>query len=552
MRTRWHSVGRSVATGLAAMAVVTAVAGSGGPVAASDPTPPPSGPLGGLVGLLYGVVQTVEGVVGAIVPTGWLFDNSVTTMNEVRATIGAPHVAARLHRPGRRRRARRHRRRAGPGADLGQRRQRSGPVLREPVADLRYLDTFGHGTHMAGIIAGNDPSALLALGEFQGVAPGRAADQPQGAASDGGVDVSQVIAAIDWVVEHRNDDPANPIRVLNLSYGTDGVQDYQLDPLTHAVENAWRAGIVVVVSGGNAGTDAPASSTTRRTTRTSSPSARPTPGARRCTRDDVVPAFSSRGDASRRVDLVAPGRSIVSLRDPGSYLDAAHPRRARSAAGTSRAAAPRRRPPWCPAPSRCCCEQPAQPHPGPGQGPAAQHRRRRCRPPTPPGVAPASSTSSRRALLPRSRRTTQTWPASTGLGSLEAARGTPARGRRRRRAAPVSATCWARGTRPSGHRPAVPARPGPAARWNGRDWTGGCWCASTVGRRHVGGSFVGRSFVGRSVRGRAGPGPVGRGPAARGRVDGWAGRSWAGRSWAGLNWSAVTGADRSAHAVSPP
>lgn len=76
------------------------------------------------------------------------------------------------------------------------------------------------------------------------------------AASDGAVDVSQVIAAVDWVVEHRDDDARNPIRVLNLSYGTDGIQDHEVDPLTHAVENAWRAGIVVVVSAGNDGWDA--------------------------------------------------------------------------------------------------------------------------------------------------------------------------------------------------------------------------------------------------------------------------------------------------------
>ncbi len=61
------------------------------------------------------------------------------------------------------------------------------------------------------------------------------------ATADGSVDVSQVIAGIDWVVEHRND-PGMNIRVLNLSFGTDGVQDYMLDPLTYAAEVAWRAG----------------------------------------------------------------------------------------------------------------------------------------------------------------------------------------------------------------------------------------------------------------------------------------------------------------------
>src|SRR5205807_7276444 len=63
----------------------------------------------------------------------------------------------------------------------------------------------------------------------------------------------QVIAAIDWVVKHRNDDPANPIRVINLSYGTPGNAPTYMDPLTFAVENAWKKGIVVVVAAGNGG-----------------------------------------------------------------------------------------------------------------------------------------------------------------------------------------------------------------------------------------------------------------------------------------------------------
>src|SRR5205807_9078800 len=120
--------------------------------------------------------------------------------------------------------------------------------LESQSADLRYLDTFGHGTHMAGIIAGSDSSA-----GFQGMAPGVKLTSVKVGTANGAVDVSQVIAAIDWVVKHRNDDPANPIRVLNLSYGTPGNAPSYLDPLTFAVENAWKKGIVVVVAGGNGG-----------------------------------------------------------------------------------------------------------------------------------------------------------------------------------------------------------------------------------------------------------------------------------------------------------
>ena len=107
---------------------------------------------------------------------------------------------------------------------------------------LRYLDAYGHGTHMASIIAGNDGTRS----GFRGVAPGAHIVNVKVGAADGTVDVSQVIAAIDWTVQHRND-PGLNIRVISLSYGTDSLQSYQIDPLTMAVESAWRNGIVVVV-----------------------------------------------------------------------------------------------------------------------------------------------------------------------------------------------------------------------------------------------------------------------------------------------------------------
>jgi len=113
----------------------------------------------------------------------------------------------------------------------------------------QYLDTYGHGTHMAGIIAGDDGTP----GGFQGIAPGAHLVSLKVASHDGAADVSQVIAAIDWVVQHRND-PGLNIRVLNLSYGTASLQGYQLDPIAFAVENAWRHGIVTMVAGGNDGT----------------------------------------------------------------------------------------------------------------------------------------------------------------------------------------------------------------------------------------------------------------------------------------------------------
>ncbi len=198
---------------------------------------------------------------------------------------------------------------------------RNGPDLsfESQGSTVRYQDTYGHGTHMAGIIIGNDSST-----GFKGVAPGAKLTSLKVSTAAGSVDVTQVIAAIDWVVQHRNDDSSAPIRVLNLSYGTPGTGAYWSDPLTFAVENAWRHGIVVVVAGGNGSNDAdqltnpgydPAALTVGSAVTNSTPSS---PGT----------ALSSFTDTSyyRNIDLAAPGESIISLRDPGSNIDASFPK----------------------------------------------------------------------------------------------------------------------------------------------------------------------------------------------------------------------------------
>ncbi len=125
-------------------------------------------------------------------------------------------------------------------------------------------DTYGHGTHMAGIIATKDPIATdprtgaprtLDPSQQLGVAPDAKVLALKLATTDGSTDVSQVIAALDWVAQHRRDNGMN-VRVVNLSFGTEAVQPYQIDPLAAAAEHAWKNGLVVVVSGGNGGQDA--------------------------------------------------------------------------------------------------------------------------------------------------------------------------------------------------------------------------------------------------------------------------------------------------------
>jgi serine protease AprX len=197
---------------------------------------------------------------------------------------------------------------------------------------LTDRDTFGHGTHMAGIIAATDLPVITAQSVAAlnpsvplGVAPDAGLVSLKLATTDGSTDVSEVIAALNWVTEHQTAQNGSRIRVVNLSFGTNSLQSYQLDPLAAAAENAWRHGLVVVVSGGNDGPTA---------ARLSDPAIDPyvlavgaSDGA-----DSVagwvkptVASFSSAGTSARHVDVLAPGRSIVSLRSPGSFVDVNHP-----------------------------------------------------------------------------------------------------------------------------------------------------------------------------------------------------------------------------------
>jgi serine protease AprX len=205
-------------------------------------------------------------------------------------------------------------------------------------AYLAHTDAFGHGTHMAGIIAGNDVAPNGPGGcrscrgrnpytdetKFVGIAPESRIVNVKVGAFDGAVDVSQVIAGIDWVVQHRNapqpGGPALNIKVISLSFGTDSMQAADVDPLVHAVEVAWRAGIVVVVASGNDG-------------RAPGPMGNPAisplviavgasnPGKTESVADDVIARFAEHGTAERPVDIVAPGMSVISLRVPGGFVD---------------------------------------------------------------------------------------------------------------------------------------------------------------------------------------------------------------------------------------
>lgn len=189
-------------------------------------------------------------------------------------------------------------------------------------------DAYGHGTHVAGIIAGNGQDSQTGYAQqYAGISPNANIINLRVLDGTGAGTDSQVIAAIQRAVELKS---TYNIRVINLSLGRGVYESYAQDPLCQAVEAAWQAGIVVVVAAGNNGRDntmgtdgyatimAPGNDPNVITV--GATKTRGTPSRL----DDTVASFSSKGptliDHIAKPDLVAPGNRIISLQSPGSYL----------------------------------------------------------------------------------------------------------------------------------------------------------------------------------------------------------------------------------------
>jgi serine protease AprX len=410
--------------------------------------------------------------------------------------------------------------------------------LESQSPSLRYLDTNGHGTFMAGLIAGNDGQP----GGYRGVAPDARIVSLKVGVADGGVDVSQVIAAIDWVVQHRNDNGMN-IRVLNLSYGTNSTQSYDVDPLAYAVEQAWKAGIVVVSAAGNSGYQRGASS---------QPLADPafdpqilavggadtmgTPAVW----DDQVASYSANAgscsNACRAPDLVAPGTHMQGLRVPGSYIDQNNPAGVLSdryfrGSGTSEATAfvsgaaadllqryPQLTPDQVKAMLTSSCDK------------LSSYNWKQA------GCGELDLNRLLNASVPSVFASQQYNAPSTGTGLLEPSRGTDhiainglvLQGEQDIFGKPflsaAMAALEAAGSSWSG------------GLWNGSSWSGSSWSGSSwSGSSWSGTSWSGNSWSGSSWSGSSWSGNSWSGSSWSG--SSWSGSSWSGSSWSGSSWS---------------
>jgi serine protease AprX len=188
-------------------------------------------------------------------------------------------------------------------------------------------DAYGHGTHVAGIVAGNGRDSQSNSVQYIGIAPNANIINLRVLNANGAGTDSQVIAAIQRAIQLKS---TYNIRVMNLSLGRAVFESYTLDPVCQAVEAAWQSGIVVVVAAGNAGRDNTLG--TQGYATINAPGNDPnviTVGATKTNGtgsrlDDTIASYSSKGpsllDHIVKPDLVAPGNRVVSLDSPGNKL----------------------------------------------------------------------------------------------------------------------------------------------------------------------------------------------------------------------------------------
>jgi serine protease AprX len=198
--------------------------------------------------------------------------------------------------------------------------------------DPSTADAHGHGTHIAGIIAGNSSASKSVTSLYRGgIAPDVRLVNVRVLGANGTGWTSDVIAGIEWVIENR---AKYDIRAMNLSLGHPVTEPSATDPLCQAVMKATTAGIVVIVSAGNAGKTADGTPILGGVTSPGNSPYAITVGAMNTKgtvnrSDDVMTTYSSRGptrfEQAVKPDVVAPGNKIVSLEASGSYLQRNHP-----------------------------------------------------------------------------------------------------------------------------------------------------------------------------------------------------------------------------------
>ena len=191
---------------------------------------------------------------------------------------------------------------------------------------LNSVDPMGHGTHVAGIIAGSGSHSTG--GRLAGIAPQAKLVSVRVLDGTGVGQTSDVLAGLQWILANKDQ---FGIRVLNMSLGHPIGESLATDPLVQAVDALSDAGVVVVCAAGNGGRSGLVTITSpcnsRKVITVGAVNDMRTPDVS----DDIMTTYSSKGptaiDRVAKPDLVAPGNRIVSTLSAGSYLQALFPDR---------------------------------------------------------------------------------------------------------------------------------------------------------------------------------------------------------------------------------
>jgi serine protease AprX len=206
----------------------------------------------------------------------------------------------------------------GPQSPLG--------VLGNLLAPGDSADPNGHGTHVAGIVAGSGSHSPN--GAMAGVAPEANLVSVRVLDGAGRGQTSDVLAGLQWILANK---AQYGIRVVNLSLGHPVFEPADTDPLVQAVDALWDAGVVVVCSAGNGGRNGYVTVTSPCNSRKVITVGATNHHHTADIGDDTITTYSSRGptalDLFAKPDLVAPGNRIVSARSADSYMDLLFPDR---------------------------------------------------------------------------------------------------------------------------------------------------------------------------------------------------------------------------------
>lgn len=176
-------------------------------------------------------------------------------------------------------------------------------------------DDNGHGTHVAGIIAGD---GYASKGKYKGLAPKSNIIGVKVMNKDGGGSTSDIVAGMQWILSNK--DKYN-IKVMSLSLGSDPDLTESEDPLVKGVNAVWSKGIVVVTAAGNSGPESSTINSPGISDKVITVGCSDSKGTID-TQDDSISEFSSRGPTKGRKskpDIVAPGVDVKSLKSNTSY-----------------------------------------------------------------------------------------------------------------------------------------------------------------------------------------------------------------------------------------